>query len=105
MVELEIEFSSVHNFFAGFVENLSAGGIFIATYKTLPVGETIAFKVRVPGHDRPVDGVGEVRWVREPQPGSDVMPGMGIRFLTLSDGSNEVIQQYVSKRDPIFYDD
>ena len=43
----------------------------------------------------------KVRWVREPQDGSDVQPGMGIRFLSLAEGSNEAISEYVARRDPI----
>ena len=104
-VELEIKFSSVHNFYAGFVENLSAGGIFIATYKLRPVGETVAFEVTLPGCETPVSGVGEVRWVRQPHEDSDVGPGMGIRFMTLNLGSAEAIRRYVERRDPMFYDE
>lgn len=104
-VELEIEFSSVHNFFSGFVENLSAGGVFIATYQPLSVGETIEFSIMLPGSETPVTGVGEVRWVREPQEGSDAMPGMGIRFLALQADADAAIGQYVSCRDPIFYEE
>ncbi|HEU5076246.1 MAG TPA: hypothetical protein VFU02_18765, partial [Polyangiaceae bacterium] len=31
-VELDVSLGSDHNFYAGFVENLSAGGVFVATH-------------------------------------------------------------------------
>lgn len=104
-VELAIAFGSEHNFFAGFVDNLSAGGIFIATYHLLPIGETLAFEVQVPGCAEPVRGLGEVRWVREPRDDGDMVPGMGIRFSSLDDGARAAIDAYIARREPMFYDD
>ncbi len=104
-VELNIEFGSEHNFYAGFVENLSAGGVFIATYNILAVGEVIEFELGLPDSEVPVKGTGEVRWTREPREGSDMQPGLGIRFLSLSDESNKIIERFVEQREPMFFDD
>ena len=96
---------SDHNFYAGFLENLSAGGLFIATHVVKPRGATIDFKIRVPGFDEPVQGTGEVRWVREYSESSDAPPGMGVRFLNLVGASADIIRAFLQARDPMFWDD
>ncbi|MCA9640402.1 MAG: PilZ domain-containing protein, partial [Myxococcales bacterium] len=44
-VDLDVHFGSDHNFYAGFVENLSAGGIFVATHNLRPVGERFEINI------------------------------------------------------------
>src|ERR1700733_903690 len=47
-VELEVSLGSEHNFYAGLAENLSAGGVFIATHQLKPVGSTIELTINLP---------------------------------------------------------
>ena len=103
-VDLDVTMGSDHNFYAGFVENVSHGGIFIATHTRKDVGELIDFTVNLPGFD-PIRGVGEVRWVRIYSESSNVPPGLGLRFRELAPGAVEVIEQFLKARDPLFYDD
>jgi uncharacterized protein (TIGR02266 family) len=104
-VDLDVTVASDHNFYAGFAENLSAGGIFVATHKLLPVGETVKLSIRLPGMDEPIEGTGEVRWVREYSERSNVPPGLGFRFVELSSGASEAIKRFLENRDPLFFDD
>ena len=104
-VELDVSMGSDHNFYAGFAENLSAGGIFIATHMLKPVGELIEFCVNLPGGAGTVRGVGEVRWIRDYCESSNVPPGMGLRFVEVGPGGNELIAWFLAERDPIFFDD
>lgn len=103
-VDLDVHFGSDHNFYAGFVENLSAGGIFVATHNLRPVGERFEININLPD-GRPIRGVGEVRWVREYSERSNVPPGMGIRFLELEAGADLAIGDFLRERDPLFFDD
>lgn len=103
-VDLDVHFGSDHNFYAGFVENLSAGGIFVATHNLRPVGERFEININLPD-GRPIQGVGEVRWVREYSERSNVPPGMGIRFLELAPGADSAIADFLRERDPLFFDD
>src|SRR5438445_12467044 len=48
-VDLDVTVGSDHNFYAGFAENLSAGGVFIATHKLKPVGSKIELSINLPG--------------------------------------------------------
>src|SRR5690242_17434171 len=47
-VDLDVTVGSDHNFYAGFAENLSAGGVFIATHKLKPVGSRIELSINLP---------------------------------------------------------
>ncbi len=104
-VELEINFGSEHNFYSGFVENLSAGGVFVATYVAKDVGQILDLSISLPGRSKPVTGRGEVRWFRPFNPESDLPAGIGIRFVELDDGGDELIRKFVKRREPLFYDD
>ena len=103
-VDLDVTVGSDHNFYAGFAENLSAGGVFIATHKLKPVGSSIELSINLP------DGVqlratGEVRWIRVFNEQSDTPPGMGVRFNGLAEASVALIQKFLARRDPLFFDD
>jgi uncharacterized protein (TIGR02266 family) len=103
-VDLDVTVGSDHNFYAGFAENLSAGGVFIATHKLKPVGSKIECSINLP------DGVqmralGEVRWVRIFNETSDTPPGMGVRFIDVSPEAVASIEAFLARRDPLFFDD
>ena len=104
-VDLDVTVTSEHNFYAGFVENMSVGGVFIATHQLKPVGERLEFSVHLPGHTEAIRGTGEVRWVRVYSEQSNVPPGMGIRFDPLDDLSRTRIEEFLAKRDPMFFDE
>ena len=104
-VELDVSLGSEHNFYVGFVENISAGGVFIATHMVKKVGELLELSIHVPNSDTMISGTGEVRWLREYSEGSNVPPGIGVRFVHLEPGSIEAIDNFLAKREPIFFDD
>ena len=104
-VQIDVTLGAEHNFYAGFAENLSAGGIFIATHVEKKIGELMAFSISLPEIDSEIKGVGEVRWVREYSETSDVSPGLGLRFVSLVDGALVRIREFLGARDPLFFDD
>jgi uncharacterized protein (TIGR02266 family) len=103
-VDLDVTVGSDHNFYAGFAENLSAGGVFIATHKLKPVGSPIELTINLPDGIQ-IRAVGEVRWIRVFNEQSDTPPGMGVRFNGLADSSVALIQNFLARRDPLFFDD
>jgi uncharacterized protein (TIGR02266 family) len=103
-VDLDVTVGSDHNFYAGFAENLSVGGVFIATHKLKPVGSKIALTVNLPDGVQ-VHAEGEVRWIRVFNEHSDTPPGMGVKFNDLAAASVALIQGFLSRRDPLFFDD
>jgi uncharacterized protein (TIGR02266 family) len=103
-VDLDVTVGSDHNFYAGFAENLSAGGVFIATHKLKPVGSKIELTINLPDGEQ-LKTEGEVRWVRVFNEHSDTPPGMGVKFNALPDESLASIQNFLAHRDPLFFDD
>jgi len=104
MVRLSVGMSSEHNFYKGFSENISEGGIFVATHDPLPEGERVKIEFTLPS-GKEVDAMGEVRWIRDQMVMGDTMPGMGIRFLDLCEEDRVAIENFLKKRDPLFHDD
>lgn len=104
-VVLDVTVSSEHNFYAGFVENMSVGGVFIATHQLKPVGDRVELHVNLPGLDQPIRGRGEVRWIRVFSEESNVPPGMGIKFDALDAADVRSIEQFLAQREPLFYEE
>ena len=76
-IELKVEYRKVNSFFADYTKNISKGGTFIKTKKTLPIGTRFLFRLTVPGLSQPFELNGEV--VHAAASGDDA--GMGIRFV------------------------
>jgi len=104
-VELGVSLGSAHNFYQGLAENLSEGGVFIATHTPRPVGELLEFTITLPDESGAITGTGQVRWVREYHEDSDAAPGMGLRFVAISESDLRRIQQFLDHREPLFFDE
>ena len=104
-VEAAITVESEHNLYAGFVENLSASGVFIATHSLRPIGEQVEFSIRLGDVEEAITGIGEVRWTRVYSETSDSPPGMGLRFLELRAESRARLETFIRSREPLFFDD
>ena len=102
-VELSVTMESDHNFFMGFSENISEGGLFIATHQVLPLGHELDLTFTLPG-GREVKTRARVQWVRPYNAAnSDAAPGMGVQFIGLDESVHEWIVAFVQKRDPLFF--
>lgn len=104
--QVEVTLESESNFYNGFTENISAGGLFVATYDLRELGDKLTMQFTIPGFDKPVEVRGEVRWIRDLNPLTpDMTPGMGVRFLDLTPEAEEAIRRFTAHKDPLFYDD
>jgi uncharacterized protein (TIGR02266 family) len=104
-VDLQVSVLSEHNFYAGLAENLSAGGLFIATHQLQKVGSKIELSLRMPDSEEVFQIRGEVRWVRLYNVHSDTPPGLGVRFIELPTGAAAAIERFLAQREPLFFDD
>lgn len=104
-VELEVTMESETNFYMGLTENLSEGGIFIATHMLKPLGTPIEVSFKLPDMSEPIKANGTVRWLREYSPTSDTSPGIGVRFEHIGTEHAEQIRRFLETRDPLFYDE
>ena len=102
--EIEVSMQSEHNFFTGIANNISEGGIFIATLAPPPVGSEIGFELVVGGERFLV--MGTVLWVRSELAAEPGLPaGCGVKWGHIEDGMVEAIQRFVQLRDTDLYDD
>ncbi|MBW2702391.1 MAG: TIGR02266 family protein [Deltaproteobacteria bacterium] len=103
-VVVDVAMHSDNNFFMGLTENLSEGGLFLATYDDIPLGTELALSLNLPEH-RTIQTRGVVCWVREyTQYTKDLAPGVGLRFLDLAETDQFAIREFIRRRDPILYD-
>jgi uncharacterized protein (TIGR02266 family) len=103
-VTVNVSMQTEHNFYAGLTENISEGGLFIATYEEFPLGTLMDMTVTLPDIP-PIQVRGEVRWVREYNEfTAEVSPGIGVRFLELSPESRRVIETFLRARSPILFE-
>lgn len=99
----EITMGSDSNFFTGFTNDLSEGGVFVATVNLLPLGTQIDLAFQLPGGPK-IQGKGEVRWLREfDDKTPDAFPGMGIRFIDVPGTSIGAIHAFTQQREPLFF--
>jgi uncharacterized protein (TIGR02266 family) len=103
--EVDIGFQSETNFYTGFSQDVSEGGIFIATYNVLERGTRMAVSFTLPdGHLVSCQGV--VRWTREHNPSSpDISPGMGVQFERLSTEDRAAIDRFLAQRPAMFFEE
>jgi type IV pilus assembly protein PilZ len=90
-IELKVDYKKLNSFFADYTRNISKGGTFIKTRKTLPIGTRFLFRLTVPGRGPPFELNGEV--VHATASGDE--PGMGIRFVWASDSERVAFERVV----------
>ncbi len=100
--EVELEFTEDSQFYAGLTQDISQGGVFIATYKLLPIGRELQLNFDLPDGTH-VSAKGEVRWVRESSLAS-VRPGMGIAFVDISAEALDAVTNFCRERPPLYMD-
>jgi uncharacterized protein (TIGR02266 family) len=92
-ITINHEFSSVDQFIAEYVTNISRSGVFIRTKNPLPIGTKVNLKFSVIMDElETIEGIGEVvRMQEDPQ-------GMGVVFVTLTSHSQDLIAKLITKR-------
>lgn len=101
-LEVDVSFHSESQLFVGLSGDISQGGIFVSTYKDLPIGTAVTIKFTLPNGE--IEAVGTVRWCRHATEGGEP-PGVGISFDSLSSDARALIEQFCHARPPLYYDD
>lgn len=104
-LKTSISFGSDSNFYTGFTRDLSEGGVFVATHNILEVGTVIDLEFSIPDNGPPFNVQGEVRWAAEYNESSDGHPGLGVRFISLSETDRQRIDRFVRVRDSMFFEE
>jgi uncharacterized protein (TIGR02266 family) len=101
----ELNLYSGSNFYSGFTEDISEGGVFVASYAVMPVGAQVSIELALPGGFQ-IRATGTVRWLRyagDEELGSEP-PGMGIELGAISEDDRALIREFVQNRSPYFFD-
>ena len=106
-LEVKVDLESDHNFYTGLTQNISSGGLFIATHHLRKIGDHITLNFILPGADKPLAIETEVRWLRENTAlmRADGSTGMGVRFINLSPEASAAINSFIQSRESLYYDD
>jgi uncharacterized protein (TIGR02266 family) len=103
-LNVDIGVQSENNFYTGFSEDISEGGLFMTTYDFKPIGTKVNFSFTLPSGYL-IMASGTVRWIREFNPMTpDMPPGMGIQFDELSPEDRAEIENYINTNAPMFYE-
>jgi uncharacterized protein (TIGR02266 family) len=99
-----VTLESDDNLYAGISCDVSAGGIFVASNDSPPVGEAVTVTVTMP--DATVLQLeGTVRWAREHEQSSPGLPaGCGIEWHDLPATALRSLLHFAELRDPLLYE-
>ena len=104
-LETDVDFVGATNFYTGFVEDISCGGLYVATYNLQPIGTSIELSFTLPNKHR-VQVPGQVRWIYDPiELDDEDCPGMGIIFEGLKPEDKKQIETFIQKRSSLFHDE
>ncbi|HTJ44863.1 MAG TPA: TIGR02266 family protein [Kofleriaceae bacterium] len=98
-ITLRVEYDGADDLVGDYTDNLSHGGTFVATSRSLPLGTEVRLVLSFRGLLAPITIDGVVRWVRPEH--DDEQPGVGIEFTNGPDRERmqELIDK-IRKRDP-----
>jgi uncharacterized protein (TIGR02266 family) len=105
-VSVEVSIESEHNFYAGVSDDISIGGLFVASDAPPQTGTVVEVSLLLPGSDAPLEVTGVVRWVREVSIPRDGLPaGCGIAWANIAKSDLEAISRFVQQRETILFED
>ncbi len=99
-IRIEVDYASENTFLFAYITDISSMGIFIRTDDPLDVGSELQLRFSPPAevHDdagsTPFELAGEVMW-NTTDGGVPGNPGMGVRFLDLSQGARSRLMSLV----------
>jgi uncharacterized protein (TIGR02266 family) len=99
-LDVEVSYETESHFFTGLGGDLSQGGIFVATYRHVPVGSSVTMELTLPAGT--VRATGTVAWHRDGWEEGE--PGLGIVFDPFELETREAIEEFCRERPPLYYD-
>ena len=87
--------------FLGYLQNISATGLFVQCGLPRPTGTQLVLRMRLPGGGEPLEEVeAEVVWTRGYLGRNGPSPGMGLRFLRVGRQVRAEIRKFCAGSDP-----
>ena len=85
--------------FLGYVANLSQNGAFVQCSSPRPTGTAFSLKLHLQGKKEAFPCQCEVIWSRGYKGVEGPCPGMGIRFVDLSDDDHDFLERFCTEAD------
>ena len=95
--EIPVAYKSVGSFLSDWATNISQGGLFINTRKPLPVGTPVSIIIQLPGEPFPSSLEGRVTRVTEFDNHQNMVPGMGVEFVSLGPDRRAELERFVQR--------
>jgi type IV pilus assembly protein PilZ len=97
LVDLEVDYGNEENYLFAYIRDISATGIFVRTNSPEPPGTRLNLRFTTPGRRDSFELEGEVIWINPYRPGhsDNLHPGMGIRFIGLTDDDRERLVEFI----------
>jgi uncharacterized protein (TIGR02266 family) len=96
-VNLEVQYQPVPEFLTASSMNISIGGVYICTPQPQPRDREILLRFTLPGVAHPLQISGIVVWSNQGTSRSPFPPGMGIKFLNVTDTDATLLADFVAK--------
>ncbi len=96
-MDLEVDYGNEENYLFAYIRDISATGIFVRTNSPEPPGTRLNLRFTPHGSPDPFELEGEVIWINPYRPGhsDNLHPGMGIRFIDLTDDDRERLVELI----------
>src|SRR5512134_2535168 len=97
LVNIEVDYGNADNFLFAYIRDISATGLFVRTNNPEPPGTRLNVRFTPRGSSDVLELEGEVIWINAYRPGrsDSINPGMGIRFIGLTDEQRERLADFV----------
>jgi uncharacterized protein (TIGR02266 family) len=98
-VRVRLRYPDLDTFVEKYAQNVTRGGIFLATRDPLPVGRVLRFEVLLRQGGPVLSGRGRVTWVKEFNPAEPHRPyGMGVQFLQVDPEARPVLDRLLRRK-------
>jgi uncharacterized protein (TIGR02266 family) len=96
-IAVEITLTSEHQLFTALTGDISRGGVFVSTYRDVPLGSAVEMQFNLPTGTARARGI--VRWMRAAS--GETRPGIGITFQDLQTEDRAVLEEFCKARAPL----
>jgi len=104
-VSCRVEFSTRTGSYTAYTRDLSPHGLFLKSARPFAVGSPLRLVLHLPERQGPagrrtrsLELQGEVRRVVRPAPGTNLLPGVGVRFLDIPPEALLAIEEFIAAR-------
>jgi uncharacterized protein (TIGR02266 family) len=95
---LRVEFKVRDSRYRAYTKDVSPHGVFLKTPRPLAPGTRLSLEVHLPGREDALLIQGEVRRVIEAHAGSQLLPGIGVRFVDIDPEARRVLKDFIAAR-------